>query len=107
MMLENTLKVTLLILSVYRLSMLIAYDNGPLGLIRAVRDFSGRNASNSGILWQSFAELVNCPYCLGVWFALFGYILFMANHPLADFIIIVFGLAGGQALLERCSNGTE
>ena len=48
------------------------------------------------------AELVNCPYCTGFWFA--GVITLSILFPTAygDLLLLWFGIAGAQAFLEGC-----
>lgn len=106
MMLDGILTTILSILSVYRLSMLIAYDDGPLHILSAIREYAGRKASEGGLWWLSLAELLHCPFCLGVWFALAVYILLSTGSQFANAIIFIIGIAGGQAFLERCTNGS-
>ena len=95
----------LAIFSVYRLAILFAIDYGPLDIFLHLRAASGRKAASGSTLWKSVAELLHCPYCLGVWFAaLIGAGFWFYNgQPWYRVIILIFGIAGAQAFLQGLS----
>ena len=91
----------LALLAVYRLAQLVALDDGPGAVFHRLRSFFGERAAGAemGSFRWSLAELVNCPYCLGVWFsAMIAFALYPANP--VDYVLYVLALAGAQALLQ-------
>lgn len=86
------------VLAVYRVAQLICVDDGPFDVFKRLRSFCGVIAYKYKI-FKTLADLVNCPYCVGVWFALALALLFQARpwwlHALA--------IAGGQAFLQSMS----
>lgn len=87
-------------LAVYRLAQLVAYDDGPLHVFAYLRQ-DARGRANTGLwYWQHWAELVHCPYCLGVWFALLAALLVAVPTLPGDLLLLWLGLAGAQAYLE-------
>lgn len=106
-MLENILKVDdllfliLSILAVYRIAEFVAYDDAPFGLMKRLREYLGKKAAGGrkyGI-WWSLAELIHCPYCIGLWAALIIAIIFFADH----FLLYWLAIAGSQSFLESIS----
>ena len=89
-----TLWLILSILACYRLSQLIACDDGPLGIFSVIRDAA--KASR----FPTLSKLLHCPYCMGVWIALVLAVLVMWKAPLCTFVIYALAVAGGQAVLE-------
>lgn len=93
----------LLIFATYRLSLLITWERSPYALGERLRAWVGVRARGSAPkqFWYELGELVNCPYCMGVWVALILVILatVMGLTPLRDFVLWWFGVAGGQFLL--------
>ena len=47
---------------------------------------------------RNLADLSNCPYCLGVWLALF--VALPLARPLGAFVLIWLAIAGGQSALQ-------
>lgn len=83
----------------FRLSRLIAYEEGPFGVFIRIRFYFGRLAGRSkkfGFLW-SIGELLTCPYCLGIWIAI---VLALVLFPLKQFFLWWLAIAGAQAFLQ-------
>lgn len=92
------------ILAVYRLSQLIAIDLGPYKILQRIRIYLG-NHPNSRIR-ESLGMGINCPYCLGFWWALLiGSILFPPGLTWIDWAIAVMGIWGGQTILQSAFEG--
>jgi len=91
-------------LACYRLSQLVALDDGPFFVFQRLRDWSERiSIGKSGDhLYASLRELLMCPYCLGVWFA--AVTLALSTTPWGQIINAWLGIAGAQALLEGFNN---
>lgn len=80
-------------LAVFRLSRVVAVD----GICDGFRREAGRR-SNGSRLWKWIADLIHCPFCLGVWFAILPAVYFAASPT--EFVLYWLGLAGGQTLME-------
>lgn len=91
-------EVGLAILACYRLSQLLAIDDGPYNVFLEWRKWLGRRA-NGSTFWHNVAEMFHCPFCLGVWFAFPLALLIDGN-----FLLLWLGIAGGQAFLEELRN---
>ena len=90
--------IILAILATYRLSRLVADDQAAVPL----RAWAGRRASGQPTGSPAFllAELVNCPYCLGVWFAAFLALLLKPGSA-REWVLTWLAIAGGQALVQE------
>lgn len=94
-------------LASYRLAQLVSIDFGPMHVFEYLRLRLNKRAYQEQILkrgklgvWQSIAEGVSCPYCVGVWIAFFISALSLLNSSLVDFFVFVLAVSGGQALLQ-------
>jgi hypothetical protein len=96
----DLLRVLLAIFATYRLARGLSVDV----IASRIREGLGRKAavaeSNSFTFYA--AELVNCPYCTGFWFAGLVSLTLVFPSAYGDFLLIWFGLAGAQAFLEGC-----
>lgn len=89
----RTLDLVMAALADYRLSVLVSKDQ----ITEPLRAAIGQKASEGG-LWKFAADLVTCPYCLGVWFAAFIYLL--SRYHLGRVLIDIFAIAGLQDYLQ-------
>jgi hypothetical protein len=91
-------------LACYRLAELISLDEGPIDIFSNLRIVSGRHASVSDNRFiVSFAKLINCPFCLGIWFAIpLCYLVFVPS-VVGDVILGFFAITGIQCFLESRS----
>lgn len=98
----NLYLLLLAIFATYRLAELVSIDTifEPLRLSLGKRVDPTRHNKD----WYA-AELVNCPYCLGVWFALL-FALVIA-HGWQYVLLVWFAIAGGQAFLESLAGRSE
>ena len=85
-------RLTLSVLATWRLSHLIAYEDGPFDVIVRLRARAG-----NGVL----GRLMDCPYCLSFWIAA-PLALILANDLLA-WGVAWLAVSGGSSLLERLS----
>lgn len=85
----------LLLFAVHFLATSVAYEDGPFGLFRLLRE--GIISSNWAPAW--LRDGIQCPICLGFWFSLLLSALFVPFT--ADFFLIVLALAGLNSLIER------
>lgn len=87
----------LMALAVMRLTRLVVYDH----ITAFARDwFSGTEAHT---FRGTIDQLVNCPWCTGLWFAFFVPFFYFAT-PCAWFIIFVLALAAVGSLLQILAN---
>lgn len=91
--------------SCYRLSRLLAREEGPLGMFSTLQSALGGKDidEDTGEPKTLLGRFVSCPYCLGVWIALGLYFLFIYPTIIGDAFLIIMGLAGLQAYLEGTS----
>lgn len=88
----------LLSLLVYRLARLIAIDDGPFDLFLKFRDTLGAyDYGENGEPKTSLGRGIVCPYCVGVWLALF---VAIAAYPWPEALVYWLALAGAQSLLQ-------
>jgi hypothetical protein len=85
-------RLTLCVLATWRLSHLVAHEDGPFDVIVRLRARAG-----SGML----GRLMDCPYCLSLWIAAPA-ALFLANR-LSDGCVAWLAISGGSSLLEKLS----
>ena len=107
------LSIVLAILATYRLAQLVALDDGPFDCFVFLRDLTVYSYKNKqrylkrrGPVWHSLEELVNCPYCLGVWFAGLMTVVIAQIEPLNIWtgLLIWLGIAGGQCALQSITD---
>lgn len=93
----------LLTLACYRLSQLIAIDEGPLEIFFKLRDRLGAyDLRPDGQAKTNIGRGISCPYCVGMWFAL---LLAVVKVGLSvDVILWLLAIAGGQAFLWSLRN---
>jgi hypothetical protein len=84
----------LTILAVWRLTAAIAYEAGPFGLMVAVR---------RGLVRIRLGRLVGCFYCLSIWTSCAAILVFPLS---ADTPLVVLGVAGAVAVIERAFSGS-
>ena len=78
------------ILAVWRVSHLIAREDGPFDVIIKIRASLG-----NGML----GRLMDCPHCLGLWIAApFGW---WVGSDAAEYAVAWLGIAGGASLIEH------
>lgn len=106
-MFSFTVRIILAILAVYRLSELVALDTGPYDIFDKFRRMLGRKASSGSSTWKTLADLVNCPFCCGIWFSIFFTVLILFPTLPGDIFILFLAIAGGQTFLESLSGNTE
>jgi hypothetical protein len=92
------LEIGVAILACYRLAQLVALDEGPYKVFARFRAELGRRAASGSAFWENSAELMHCPFCLGLWFA--APLAVWVGGSVVDIIIIWLAIAGGQAFLQ-------
>jgi hypothetical protein len=99
--LSETVRLALAILATYRIAQLVAHDDGPADVFLKVRVWAGcYEYGADGRPARAIGRLMGCPYCVGVWAAVLGVVLWMIPSAVGDVFLGVLGIAGAQAFLE-------
>ena len=99
------IRLVLAAFTTYRLAQLIAFDTGPDKVFFNLRTATKELADIEGGRWENLDEAVNCPYCLGVWFALFTLVLVKYPTKGGDLVLGWFGIAGMQTFMQGKTKG--
>ncbi len=96
----------LAILATFRIARFLPLDDGPFYIFERVRLFAMRKAeleSNELGNWHNFYDAVTCPYCQGLYFAIFCILITfpIKKSKKSDILLLIFALAGGQAMLQK------
>lgn len=92
--------------AVYRLSALVAYDDGPGDVFLKLRGRLGAyQYGEDSRPARGVGRLVSCPHCLGIWFAAAVAALLAFRSGIGDAILAVLGLAGVASWLECMTEG--
>lgn len=83
----------LTVLAVWRLTALVAYEDGPFGVFTAVR---------RGLVRIGLGRLVGCFYCLSIWISCSALLVFPVR---LETPLVILGVAGAVAIIERMLTG--
>jgi Protein of unknown function (DUF1360) len=89
---NEELRFVLAVLATWRVTHLLASEDGPVDLIVRFRALLGNSVAG---------KLMDCFYCLSLWIAAPA-ALFVSRRPL-DWLLIWLALSGGACLLERAT----
>lgn len=98
--LADEVRLILAVLTCYRLAQLIPLDDGPMFVFRDLRKELNSIASRGGKFQENIAEFFSCPFCMGIWYAIPCALAYLWPSNITDIILLVIGIAGGQAFLE-------
>ncbi len=84
------LRLTLAVLATWRLSRLVAFEDGPWDVVARARRLAG-----DGML----GHLMDCPYCLSLWFA--APLALALDTTLPGWVLAWLGVSGGASLVEK------
>ena len=84
------LRLTLAVLATWRLSRLVAFEDGPWDVVARARRLAG-----DGML----GHLMDCPYCLSLWFAAPAALALDRTFP--GWVLAWLGVSGGASLVEK------
>jgi len=103
------LRLILAALSCFRLAQLITLDKGPFLLFERLRHWvegyiAASEERKRSHFWQSVAEGVSCPYCLGFYISLLVVLLVVFPSQVGDLFLLWFGVMGMQAFLQGGSD---
>jgi hypothetical protein len=88
------------VLACWRVSHLVAYEDGPFDIVLKARARAGPS------VW---GRLMDCPYCLSIWVAapLAGWTVRRAGLGPRDGVAVWLAISGGASLLERVTAAGE
>jgi hypothetical protein len=101
----DKLDIIILALAVFRLSNLIANEDGPLKMFDNLQEKLSYRAQTDGGVWVQAHELVSCPYCLSVWLGVAWAILFYTAPNASTWLALPFALSAITLILDRWVNG--
>ncbi len=90
-------------LSAWRVSALLSYEGGPLGIFRRLREIAGMKhqveGSEAPTSWASnpLADLLSCPWCLSPWMAAAMY----GVWQLEPVVVLVIAASSIVVMVER------
>lgn len=100
-MLPEWTRLALAAFACFRLAQLVAYDEGPKGIFLELRKRAGSyDYGANGEPKRAVGRFLKCPYCLGVWFAIFCTVPVLWPTQAGDMVLTWLGIAGAQACLE-------
>lgn len=79
-------------LACYRITQMLVNENGPFDIFIRLRSWLVRNAHRN-IIFDMFAKLFSCKYCMGIWVAFL--LVFLPG-----IVVLIFAVAGVQSLVE-------
>lgn len=100
---NDVLLIVIAALASYRLSMLIALEDGPFDVLFTIRQKLGayRRHQDGSVNPTHIGKLLSCPYCIGIWVAL---VLALVLFPITAVTgLYWFAIAGCQVFLESLS----
>jgi hypothetical protein len=92
---HDLLLLILAILATYRLSRMIAMEDGPFDLFRLLHQALDETLGEDHWITRGWS----CPYCLNVWIAMFAALLVSSFY--LPFPLVWFGVAGGAMVIHR------
>jgi membrane-associated protease RseP (regulator of RpoE activity) len=111
--LSTEARAILSILAAFKFAELITIEIGPFAIFDRFRSQAGRWASGSRAKHSNisgfrsasteFADLVNCPFCVGIWISFVLALLNLFPTFVGDAAIVFLAIAGGQSFLQTLS----
>lgn len=101
----DVLTLIMLILASYRFTHLIVFDKitefirNPFMKREVIKDEDGHEKSKK-VPKSKIGYLLNCYWCAGIWSAIFISIGYLLIPNIAYPIILIFAIAGAQAIIE-------
>lgn len=101
------LRIVLAGLAVYRLSELLAIDDGPFEMLAAFRGWLNQAPDNHLNVRRNLADGIVCSYCNGMWMATLVAPFVVYSWIITDVLVLILALAGIQSILVRCFGRNE
>ena len=99
------LKFILAAFATYRLAQLVAFDAGPAYAFQKLRNYINFRYTTERGIWENIDEGINCPYCLGIYFAALCLVLVLKPTRLGDFLLWWGAIAGAQTFMQELTKG--
>lgn len=110
-------RLLLCMLCCYRLSRMIALDDGPGFIFKRIRYWAKDKAFYELVdvynlepteqawdrhfgKWHNLAEGLSCPYCVGVWLSIPLFLMFLYPTMISDLFLILMSISAGQIFLQ-------
>jgi hypothetical protein len=90
---DRWFRLVLVVLATWRLTHLLAMEDGPGDLVANLRQWLGDGF---------FGKLMDCFYCLSLWIA--APLAFLLTKKWAEWPLVWLALSGAACLLERMTN---
>lgn len=94
----DALSLLVLALAVYRLSRMVAWEDGPGHVFTRLRTAATTDYDQEGRPANFAGALLACPMCLSVWFGLAGAILYWV-WPAATIALLPLALSGAATII--------
>lgn len=88
----------LLSLATFRLVRLFTYDHITAFMRDALRN------SRSGTFFGTIRDLLNCPWCTGIWFAFLLYVAYALSREITMPIILILSIAALASVFQIFAN---
>lgn len=98
----DAVALSLAALAVWRLCNLVAFEAGPLDIFIRLRVKLGAIYNMQTDEWESdsfISDLVTCPLCLSVWFALVPAAYIARSIP--EFLLCWLGISGASCIISK------
>ena len=103
---SGTLRYILAALACYRMVQAVGLDDGVFGAMLWIRERAGAyDRGSNGQPRRALGRMLACPYCLGSVFGFLNACLALWPSLEGDLLLVVFGIAGAQALLREIIHG--
>lgn len=85
--------IIIFILAIYRISFMLAHEDGPFRIFDRLRQITGvyRNKYPKNMI----AGVLECPLCLSVWLAFATTVVYWYNEDITVWLALPFALSGG------------
>jgi len=97
-----TIDILILALATWRLSHLLALEDGPWHILTRVRKLAGERLTEAGVPYAAthLAEGVTCLWCNSMWFGCVFAILFATCGRIALVIALPFALSAAAIVID-------
>lgn len=103
---STSLRLLLAIFAAFRLARLIALEEGPGGILEALRVKAGAaDYGADGLPTSNLARGITCPHCVGVYAAALTALAVLYPTKAGDALLTWLGVAGAQSALEDAVEG--
>lgn len=103
-MISSLPQIILTVLATYRISRMVAEEDGPYSVIDTLRSHTGVTRTEFGFHVKydnELGKMISCPLCLSVWVGLVLVVGLKLLPGPTRFIVAVLGVSGGSVALSR------